>query len=186
MSFTIAHLSDAHLGPAPFPGLGEMRLKRFMGYVNWKRGRERLNDMAMLARLVADLRAQSPDHVAMTGDAVNIALRAEFRRAAAWMRTLGRAGRRQFHAGQSRRLCARRDGGSGRDFRAVDVERRGRRGARSVSLSARARRGRADRPQLRRADRAADGDRAGSARADRRTRRSASARPARADWRASS
>ena len=31
MSFTIAHLSDAHLGPAPFPGLGEMRLKRFMG-----------------------------------------------------------------------------------------------------------------------------------------------------------
>jgi 3',5'-cyclic AMP phosphodiesterase CpdA len=89
MSYTIAHLSDAHLGPAPFPGLGEMRLKRVMGYVNWKRGRERLNDMAMLARLVADLRAQSPDHVAMTGDVVNIGLASEFRRAAAWMRTLG-------------------------------------------------------------------------------------------------
>ncbi len=41
---------------------------------------------------------------------------------------LGRAGRRQFHAGQSRRLRARRNGMSGRDFRAVDVERRGRRG----------------------------------------------------------
>jgi 3',5'-cyclic AMP phosphodiesterase CpdA len=89
MSFTIAHLSDAHLGPAPWPGLGEMRLKRFMGFVNWKRARERLNDMAMLARLVADLRAQSPDHVAMTGDVVNIGLPAEFRRAAAWMRALG-------------------------------------------------------------------------------------------------
>jgi len=89
MSFTIAHLSDAHLGPAPFPRLGEIRLKRLMGYVNWKRGRERLNDMAMLARLVADLRAQSPDHVAMTGDVVNIGLPAEFRRAAAWLGALG-------------------------------------------------------------------------------------------------
>jgi 3',5'-cyclic AMP phosphodiesterase CpdA len=66
-----------------------MRLKRFMGYVNWKRGRERLNDMGMLVRLVADLRAQNPDHVAMTGDVVNIALAAEFQRAAIWMHTLG-------------------------------------------------------------------------------------------------
>ena len=89
MSFTIAHLSDAHLGPSPFPGLSEMRLKRFMGYINWKRGRERLNDMAMLGRLVADIRAHHPDHVAMTGDVVNIALAAEFHRAVAWMKTLG-------------------------------------------------------------------------------------------------
>jgi 3',5'-cyclic AMP phosphodiesterase CpdA len=89
MTFTIAHLSDAHLSPAPFPGLREMRLKRFMGYVNWKRGRQRINDMAMLARLIADLRAQEPDHVAMTGDVVNIGLAAEFDRAALWMKTLG-------------------------------------------------------------------------------------------------
>ncbi len=56
MTFTIAHLSDPHLSPAPFPGGRELRLKRFLGWVNWKRGRERLNDMEMLARLVADLR----------------------------------------------------------------------------------------------------------------------------------
>ena len=37
------------LSPAPLPGLADFRLKRFMGYVNWKRGRERLNDMALLA-----------------------------------------------------------------------------------------------------------------------------------------
>jgi len=89
MSFTIAHLSDAHLSPAPFPPLAELRLKRFMGWVNWKRGRQNLNDMEMLSRLVADLRAQQPDHVAMTGDIVNIALRSEFLRAVEWMRTLG-------------------------------------------------------------------------------------------------
>ena len=89
MSFTIAHLSDPHLSPAPFPAGRELRLKRFLGWVNWKRARERLSDMDVLARIVADLRAHAPDHVAMTGDAVNLALRAEFQRAAAWMRTLG-------------------------------------------------------------------------------------------------
>jgi 3',5'-cyclic AMP phosphodiesterase CpdA len=89
MGFKIAHLSDPHLSPAPFPGGRELRLKRFLGWVNWKRSRERINDMEMLARLVADLQAQKPDHIAMTGDAVNLALRSEFARAAVWMRGLG-------------------------------------------------------------------------------------------------
>jgi 3',5'-cyclic AMP phosphodiesterase CpdA len=89
MSLTLAHLSDAHLSPAPFPPLAEMRLKRFMGFVNWKRSRERTNDMPMLGRLVADMRQQKPDHIAMTGDVVNLALAIEFRRAAEWLKTLG-------------------------------------------------------------------------------------------------
>ncbi len=89
MSFRIAHLSDPHLPPAPFPGGREWRLKRFLGWVNWNRSRRRIADSAMLARLVADLRAQNPDHVAMTGDAVNLALRSEFASAGEWMRTLG-------------------------------------------------------------------------------------------------
>ncbi len=89
MSFTIAHITDPHLGPAPMPGFADLRLKRVMGFINWKRGRERLNDMGMLARLVTDLRAQRPDHVAVTGDLVNIGMPAEFRRAAFWMHTLG-------------------------------------------------------------------------------------------------
>ncbi|RBP15495.1 3',5'-cyclic AMP phosphodiesterase CpdA [Roseiarcus fermentans] len=89
MSFTIAHITDPHLSPAPPPLGAHFRLKRFMGFVNWKRGRERLNDMALLGRIVADLGAQRPDHVAVTGDLVNIAMPAEFRRAAEWMATLG-------------------------------------------------------------------------------------------------
>jgi 3',5'-cyclic AMP phosphodiesterase CpdA len=89
MSFTIAHITDPHLSPAPMPGFADLRLKRVMGFINWKRGRERLNDMGMLARLVADLRAQRPDHVAVTGDLVNIGMPAEFHRAALWMKTLG-------------------------------------------------------------------------------------------------
>lgn len=89
MSFTIAHLSDPHLGPLPAFRLRDFTAKRAMGYVNWKRGRERLNDMGMLKRLVADMVGQKPDHVAMTGDVVNIGLPAEFSAAAAWMHTLG-------------------------------------------------------------------------------------------------
>jgi 3',5'-cyclic AMP phosphodiesterase CpdA len=89
MSFTIAHITDPHLSPAPMPGFADLRLKRVMGFINWKRGRQRLNDMGMLARLVADLRAQRPDHVAVTGDLVNIGMPAEFERAALWLETLG-------------------------------------------------------------------------------------------------
>ncbi len=89
MTFTIAHITDPHLSPAPPPFGANFRLKRFRGYVNWKRSREALNDMGLLARMVADLRDQRPDHVAVTGDLVNIGLPAEFRRAAAWMETLG-------------------------------------------------------------------------------------------------
>jgi 3',5'-cyclic AMP phosphodiesterase CpdA len=89
MSFTIAHITDPHLSPAPMPGFADLRLKRVMGFINWKRGRERLNDMALLKRLVDDLRAQRPDHVAVTGDLVNIGMPIEFQRAALWMETLG-------------------------------------------------------------------------------------------------
>ena len=89
MSFTIAHITDPHLSPAPMPGFADLRLKRVMGFINWKRGRERLNDMDLLARIVADMRAQRPDHIAVTGDLVNIGMASEFRRAARWMETLG-------------------------------------------------------------------------------------------------
>ena len=89
MSFVIAHITDPHLSPAPMPGFADLRLKRVMGFINWKRGRERLNDMGLLKRLVEDLRAQRPDHVAVTGDLVNIGMPVEFHRAALWMETLG-------------------------------------------------------------------------------------------------
>ena len=89
MTFTLAHLSDAHLSPAPFPGWKEMRLKRFMGYLNWRRERVRVNDMGALARLVADMLGHKPDHIAMTGDVVNIALALEFKRAVEWLKSFG-------------------------------------------------------------------------------------------------
>ena len=87
-SFLIAHLSDAHIGPLPEPRARELIGKRLTGYINWKR-RDRIHDMDVLARLVADMRAHKPDHIMMTGDVLNIGLPAEFPLAAAWLRTLG-------------------------------------------------------------------------------------------------
>ena len=42
--------------------------------------------MDVLAKLVDDIHAQKPDHVAMTGDILNIGLPAEFQLARAWLR----------------------------------------------------------------------------------------------------
>ena len=88
-SFTLAHLTDAHLPPAPWPPMGELALKRALGFINWKRARESLTDAAMLRRMIDDLRAQKPDHVAMTGDIVNLGLQAEFKAARGWIESLG-------------------------------------------------------------------------------------------------
>jgi 3',5'-cyclic AMP phosphodiesterase CpdA len=49
----------------------------------------RLHLPQALAGIVADIKANKPDHVALTGDLVNISLPAEFSRAAEWLRALG-------------------------------------------------------------------------------------------------
>ncbi|MFZ4533895.1 MAG: metallophosphoesterase, partial [Alsobacter sp.] len=76
--FRLAHLSDPHLGPVPQPRLRELAGKRLTGYMNWRRGRDRVHDMAVLDRIVADMQAHAPDHIACTGDLINIGLHGEF------------------------------------------------------------------------------------------------------------
>jgi 3',5'-cyclic AMP phosphodiesterase CpdA len=99
MSFLLAHLTDAHIGPLPQPSLRELTGKRALGYVNWRRQRHRAHDMDLLRRLVADLHRQRGDHVAMTGDILNIGLPAEYPLAAAWLETLGSADAVSFTPG---------------------------------------------------------------------------------------
>eukprot|EP01037_Dinobryon_pediforme_P016679 gene16679-16859_t len=89
MVFRLAHLSDAHIGPLPLPKLAELFGKRLTGFLNWHNGRYLIHDMKVLAALVADLRLQQVDHCAMTGDILNIGLRAEFPPAKRWLETLG-------------------------------------------------------------------------------------------------
>jgi 3',5'-cyclic AMP phosphodiesterase CpdA len=86
--FTLAHLSDPHL-PMPQARALDLLGKRATGYVNWWRRRVHLHVPQALAGIVADIKAQKPDHIALTGDLVNISLPVEFSRAADWLKSLG-------------------------------------------------------------------------------------------------
>ena len=87
--FTLAHLSDPHVPPLPKPRLRELVGKRVLGYLNWTRNRHLYQRREVLDALVADLHAQAPDHIAVTGDLVNLALEAEFSPARAWLDSVG-------------------------------------------------------------------------------------------------
>jgi 3',5'-cyclic AMP phosphodiesterase CpdA len=89
MTFLLAHLSDPHLAPLPRPRFSELFSKRITGFVNWQRKRAAIHRPEVLARLVADLKAQHADHIAVTGDLVNLGLPAEYTRARAWLDALG-------------------------------------------------------------------------------------------------
>lgn len=78
MSYVLAHLSDPHIPPLPRPRVLELANKRITGYLNWKWRRGEWHHRDVLDALVRDLRAQKPDHVALTGDLANLALDAEF------------------------------------------------------------------------------------------------------------
>lgn len=87
--FLLAHLSDVHLGPLPRLGLGHANLKRVLGLLNWVKNRRRVHLPETLARIVADMKAQAPDHIAVTGDLANIGLPEEYANAAGWLAALG-------------------------------------------------------------------------------------------------
>lgn len=87
--FLLAHLSDVHLAPLPPMRFRDVSPKRVLGLINWHSGRKRRHRRDVLDRIVADMREQAPDHIAVTGDLVNIGLPAELAAAERWLQTLG-------------------------------------------------------------------------------------------------
>ncbi|MBU4527276.1 MAG: metallophosphoesterase [Hoeflea sp.] len=85
--FRLAHISDAHLGPLPKMSLRELASKRITGYVNWQRNRRKKLFGDTLENLLASMREAAPDHVAITGDLVNLATRTEIESARVWLET---------------------------------------------------------------------------------------------------
>ena len=63
--------------------------KRALGYLNWTRNRHKYQRRDVLDALVSDMHGQTPDHIAITGDFVNLALEAEFEPALAWLEGVG-------------------------------------------------------------------------------------------------
>jgi 3',5'-cyclic AMP phosphodiesterase CpdA len=76
--FVLAHLSDPHLPLRTEPRLVELLGKRATGYFNLRLNREARHRLEVLDRLIADLSAQAPDHIAVTGDLANLSLPGEF------------------------------------------------------------------------------------------------------------
>ena len=88
--FTLAHLSDIHLGEVGFPRPDLLVSKRVLGLMTWHFRRKSVHLASVLDGLVRDIHAEKPDHIALTGDLVNVSLPGEFVRAAAWLQKLGR------------------------------------------------------------------------------------------------
>ena len=85
--FRLAHISDIHLGPLPRVTLAELASKRITGYVNWHRNRRKHLFGNTLENVLTGLREAGPDHVAITGDLVNLATRTEIEVARLWLET---------------------------------------------------------------------------------------------------
>src|SRR5690606_12451575 len=87
--FRLAHFSDIHIGPLPDVTYRELASKRITGYINWQRNRSRHIQGGVAEKLIADLRKFPHDHIAVTGDLVNLSLDAEIAVARMWMEALG-------------------------------------------------------------------------------------------------
>lgn len=93
--FRLAHLSDLHATRVRVPPgqLSGLLGKRGAGWISYQLKRRREYRPEVLAALVEDLREQSPDHVAVTGDLTNLSLPDEFPDARRWLERFGGAER---------------------------------------------------------------------------------------------
>ena len=93
--FKLAHISDVHLSPIPPVRGWELVSKRFIGYLNWNLRRAGHHRRELLDIVLSDLVDHAPDHIAVTGDLINIATRQEIKNAADWLDRLSRQADRE-------------------------------------------------------------------------------------------
>lgn len=87
--FVLAHLTDPHLGPLPRARFHELAGKRVLGVLNWRRGRRHRFSTDTIDLLLADIKAVAPDHIAVTGDLVNVGLPDEYHTGLRFLEELG-------------------------------------------------------------------------------------------------
>lgn len=82
--FVLAHLSDLHATRIRFRAgeLSSFLGKRGLGWLSWRMRRRHEYRPEILDLLTADLTAQNPDHIAVTGDLTHLGLRDEIEEAA--------------------------------------------------------------------------------------------------------
>ena len=89
--FRLAHVTDPHFQGFAGMRLGALAGKRAIGFANLVLNRRRHHKTELLAALGEDLRAQTADHVALTGDLSNISLEGEWHAALRWIEQHGPA-----------------------------------------------------------------------------------------------
>lgn len=90
MTFSIAHFSDPHLGPLPKGAvLRNFAFKKIVGAASWHFNRKKHYLPEIANALRADILREKLDHVAFTGDLVNISAAAEFDRGLTWLEGFG-------------------------------------------------------------------------------------------------
>ncbi|MGI9463185.1 MAG: metallophosphoesterase family protein [Aestuariivirgaceae bacterium] len=87
--FRLAHLSDVHLAPLPAPRVGQLLNKRLIGFLSWHLRRRKVHQPQIAETIISDIKAAKVDHVALTGDLINIALPQEFERGTRWLGEFG-------------------------------------------------------------------------------------------------
>ncbi|MET0483746.1 MAG: metallophosphoesterase [Aestuariivirgaceae bacterium] len=96
---TLAHLSDVHLAPLPRLAMKELRGKRLFGYQSWRFRRRHIHEQAIANLIAADVKAFNPDHIALTGDLINLSAKLEFGVGAQWLAALARPDQLTFVPG---------------------------------------------------------------------------------------
>lgn len=87
--FRLAHISDIHLGSLPKVKFHQLISKRITGYLNWKLNRKGTLAGGYLNEIVEDIKSKPVDHIAVTGDLVNLSLPDEFEPAHQFLQKLG-------------------------------------------------------------------------------------------------
>ena len=88
-TFLLAHVTDPHFRGFAGAGPADFMNKRALGTLNLLVNRTRKHKMELLEALREDMRAQAPDHLALTGDFANVSLPGEWRAALAWIDRCG-------------------------------------------------------------------------------------------------
>lgn len=87
--FRLAHISDVHLGPLPPVKFHQLASKRITGYLNWKLNRKSVLAGDYLGGLIGDMQSKPIDHIAVTGDLMNLSLPDEYDMARGFLKLLG-------------------------------------------------------------------------------------------------
>ena len=88
-TFTLAQFSDVHLSPLVGLDRRYLNVKRMMGALNWGRFRRFVHRRETADILVSDALSLNVDHIAITGDLINLGLPLEYEAALSWLTSIG-------------------------------------------------------------------------------------------------